>query len=154
MRFATEPHPVTLPVPAANAARTVRIQLLGNSESVRSPNDSVPFQSLIDAWAIEKKAGKESQKDFEAKVSRLTTFLGHSDAARLTDTDFIGWKDYMVQSGPSDKTISNHLNVIKIILNYGVANKKLTVNRQTVFGSPSRKMVATHDSHSLPTNNA
>lgn len=59
-------------------------------------------------------------------MSKLIEFVGHDHISRLTDRNIIAWKDALLDSGHSHKTVENYLNVLKTLLNYAVRNKMLS----------------------------
>jgi integrase len=86
------------------------------------------FCDLIAQWARERKATPKSKDEFTSKIGKLTKFLGHDNFTRLTDGDIIGWKDHLLESDASHKTVENYLNVLKTLLNYAVRQKILSVS--------------------------
>jgi integrase len=89
---------------------------------------TVRFRDLIPRWARERKVTPKSEDEFTSKITKLTIFLGHDDATRLTDRNIIDWKDHLLESGASHKTVENYLNVLKTLLNYAVDQRILSVS--------------------------
>jgi integrase len=95
----------------------------------KSRNGSLTFSELINTWAkSERNPTLKTKEEFDSKISQLTEFLKHDDAAKVTDIDIIRWKEYLLDKGRSHKTIENYLNVIKTLYNFAVKNKKLAVS--------------------------
>jgi hypothetical protein len=59
------------------------------------------FSDLINAWALERDPSKKTRDEFESKLTKLITHLGHDDAAQVKDTDLIAWKQRLLSSGAS-----------------------------------------------------
>jgi integrase len=87
-----------------------------------------PFFDLIDNWARERKVTPKSKDEFISKIGKITTFLGHDAVTRLTDKNIIDWKNHLLETGASHKTVENYLNVLKTLLNYAVSQKILSVS--------------------------
>jgi integrase len=86
------------------------------------------FSELIDAWALERDPKRKTRDEFESKIAKLIAYLGHDDAARVKDTDLIAWKQELLVSGASHKTIENYLMAVKTLFNFAKKNKKISVN--------------------------
>jgi hypothetical protein len=71
------------------------------------------FSTLIAEWARERKAQNKTRYGFDKIITKLSKHLGHDDAAAVTDTDLISWKESLIESDLSPKTIKNHLLVVK-----------------------------------------
>jgi integrase len=83
---------------------------------------------LIDAWALERDPKRKTRDEFQSKINKLIAHLGHDDAAHVKDTDLIAWKEKLLGSGASHKTIENYLRIIKTVFNFAKKNKKLYTN--------------------------
>jgi hypothetical protein len=68
---------------------------------------------LIEAWAKQQQVVRKTRDEFESKAANLIGHLGHDNAASVNDTDVISWKDALLKSGKSHRTVENHLNAIK-----------------------------------------
>ncbi len=66
--------------------------------------------------------------DFEKIIAKLSTHLGHDDAAAVTDTDLVAWKESLIEANLNPKTIKNRLLVVKTLFKFAKANKKITNN--------------------------
>ncbi len=86
------------------------------------------FSTLITEWARERKAQDKTKYGFDKIVTKLSKHLGHDDAAAVTDTDLISWKESLIESDLSPKTIKNHLLVVKTLFKFAKANKKIATN--------------------------
>ena len=63
------------------------------------------FRELIDEWALERDPIKKTRDEFERKITKLIAHLGHDDASQVKDTDLIEWKQRLLASGSSHKTV-------------------------------------------------
>jgi integrase len=86
------------------------------------------FRELIDEWALERDPTKKTRDEFESKITKLIAHLGHDDAAQVKDTDLIEWKQRLLASGSSHKTVENHLMAVKTLFNFAEAEKKIRPN--------------------------
>jgi hypothetical protein len=86
------------------------------------------FRELIDEWALERDPTKKTRDEFESKITKLIAHLGHDDAAQAKDTDLIEWKQRLLASGSSHKTVENHLMAVKTLFNFAEAEKKIRPN--------------------------
>jgi|SRR6516165_4481963 len=86
------------------------------------------FSELIDEWTLEREPKRKTRDEFESKITKLVAHLGHDDAAQVKDTDLISWKQKLLVSGASHKTIENYLMVIKTLFNFAKKNKKIQTN--------------------------
>ena len=92
------------------------------------PGSPYRFTELIDDWALERDPRRKTRDEFESKVAKLIAHLGHDDAAQVNDADLIAWKQKLLASGASHKTIENYLMVIKTLFNFAKKNKRITTN--------------------------
>ena len=86
------------------------------------------FSELIEAWARQQQVARKTRDEFASKAGSLIEHLGHDNAAAINDTDVISWKEALLKSGKSHRTVENHLNAIKVLFNYAADNKKITEN--------------------------
>jgi integrase len=90
--------------------------------------EGVPVSDIFEAWAAERRFASKTEYSWKRIIGKLTTHLGHEDAARITDRDLIGWKEALVISGLSPKTIENHLTIIKTFFRWAAKNKRISIN--------------------------
>ena len=94
-----------------------------------APAAAVSVSDLFAAWAKERRFAPKTKDMWEKIIGKLTAHVGHEDAARITDTDIIAWKDAMVAAGLLlPKTISNNLTAAKTFFRWALSNKKITGN--------------------------
>jgi integrase len=87
--------------------------------------------AIFEAWAAERRFASKTEYSWKRIIRKLTAYLGHEDAARITDRDIIGWKDALVGSGLSPKTIENHLTIIRTFFRWAAKNKRVATNPAT-----------------------
>ncbi|SFL99953.1 site-specific integrase [Methylorubrum salsuginis] len=96
------------------------------TSSVRAP---LSFGTLIEAWAAEATPATRTRYEWTRVIDKLAAFIGHDDAHRLTQSDVVRWKEHLVASGQSSKTIRDaSLSAVKSILGWGVRNGRLETN--------------------------
>lgn len=89
----------------------------------------VPFSDLIDGWALEKQPVEKTRYTFELVFQQLAEHVGHTDAARLTVDDILGWKEALLKKGLSPRTIRfSKLAGINAVLQWAADNRKLSSN--------------------------
>lgn len=86
------------------------------------------FDALMDAWELERAPPKRTLYEWKRAIKRLEDFVGHSEPARLTKAEMVSWKDALLASGKTTKTVSNHLLVTKALFNWAVKNERMPVN--------------------------
>ena len=89
---------------------------------------AVTLSAIFDAWAAERQFPPKTRYLWERTLGKLAAYLGHENAAKITDTDIIAWKDALVSSGLAPKTIDNYLTTIKAFFRWATKNKKIAAN--------------------------
>ncbi len=117
-----------------------------------SPQAGNPISiwTIYDDWAAESRAAAKTVYSWKRIITKLTNHVGHEDAARITDIDIIDWKDALVSSELSPKTIENHLTITKTLFNWATANKRIPNNpastvRYKAKDDPSKKKLPYDD---------
>lgn len=105
----------------------------GQSASPKLPKvgrhgSPVPVFDLFEAWAKERRFAKKTEYSWRKVLGKLTAHLGHEDASNMSDLDIIAWKDALVASKLSPKTIANHLTIIKTFFRWAYRNKRIASN--------------------------
>lgn len=94
-----------------------------------TPTAKVPFDDLVKGWAAERKPVEKTVYDWTRVMQQLAAFLGDDDATRVTADKLVAWKDSLVASGLSAKTIrESRLAPIRAVLRWGVDNRRLPEN--------------------------
>jgi hypothetical protein len=75
------------------------------------------WSDLIADWAQETKAKEKTVYSWTTIIGKLTKHLGHDDAAAVSESDLIGWKNKLVTSKLSPTTIKNHITILRTLYN-------------------------------------
>ena len=93
---------------------------------------AVSLKGLVEGWWAEaQKAGRaiSTYESYKAIVGRLAAFLKHDDAARVSPTNVVAYKDHRLAEGVSAKTVGDSdISGLRSIFAWAVANRKLTNN--------------------------
>jgi integrase len=91
-----------------------------------------PLLSLLEDWWKEAQRTGLKQSTYEnyrGTIQRFITFLGHDDAAKVTASDVVRFKDHRLAEGTSAKTVKDgDLAALKSIFGWGKNNLRLPVN--------------------------
>ncbi|QCO57241.1 hypothetical protein EOK75_15900 (plasmid) [Pseudorhodobacter turbinis] len=92
----------------------------------------VPLQQLFNDY-IKKRQMTGRHRDgganWEGVIRSLIKFLGHDDARKITKRDLIKWRDALLESGMSAKTVSDkYLAAINAVLKWAYVNDQLPTN--------------------------
>jgi len=92
----------------------------------------VPLKQLFCDYIETRKAiGKhrDGGANWEYQIDSLIKFLGHSDARKITKRNLLDWRDWLMASGKSAKTVSDKsLAAIKAVLRWAFYNDRLPTN--------------------------
>jgi hypothetical protein len=99
------------------------------STSVVSSVKPVAFSALLDGWAVEKQPTQKTISSWQKVLEQFGTFVGHTDAARLTPENLLHWKAALLAAGFRTKTIrDSKIAPVRAILQWGVDNRKISTN--------------------------
>jgi integrase len=94
--------------------------------------DKVSLVGLVEDWWREAKvAGRQvsTYESYRASFERLRVFVKHDDAATITPSDIVRFKDHRVGQGVSIKTVSDSdLAAMRSVFGWAVRNLKLPSN--------------------------
>jgi integrase len=123
------------------AAQDAGWRLKRNAEGDYSPDPKQerfpPFEKqphltlseLFERWKSEVKPAISTMLTWKGVLNNFTTYIGHENVKQITDTDVIGWKDYLVTKGLKNRSINSaYLACLRTILNFGVNNKLISKN--------------------------
>lgn len=107
--------------------------------------DPVPLQKLFDDYIATRQAiGKhrDGGANWQNVIVGLIKFLGHSDARKITKRNLLDWRDALMASGKSAKTVSDkHLAAVSAVLRWASENDHLPTNEvKTVRQQVPRKV--------------
>ncbi len=85
---------------------------------------------------------RDGGANWEGVVVGLIKFLGHDDALKITKQNLLDWRDTLMASGMSPKTVSDkHIAAISAVLRWATKNNKLPTNEvATVRQDKARKV--------------
>ena len=98
------------------------------------PAPAVPLSDLLQGWATETHKTGKALYDRERTALSFTTFLGHSDAAKVTADDVVAWKESRLKAGRSLKTVANDINELSPIWKWAKRNRKLSFTENPFAG--------------------
>jgi len=102
------------------------------SVAVSDVLSSVPLKYLFDRYIAARQAigkHKDGGANWRNSFATLIKFLGHGDARRITKRNLLDWRDAMLASGTSARTISDkHLAAISAVLKWAFENDYLPSN--------------------------
>ena len=80
------------------------------------PPQPIPFWQLVDFWAYRRgSTTPKARQAIEGKINRLTEFLGHKDASRVTANDLARYLHTLVASGLKPNTVDDHIAYLRRI---------------------------------------
>ena len=107
-----------------------RVQSANRTPTPRpAPAAKVPFDDLVMGWAAERKPVEKTVHDWTRVLQQLAAYLSADVAAQVTAEKLVAWKDSLVASGLSAKTIrESRLAPVRAVLRWGVDNRRLPEN--------------------------
>jgi integrase len=100
-----------------------------------SPNRALPVVPLKELFYkyIANRQSEGTHLDggaiWEPPIDSLIKFLGHNDARKLSKDNLIEWRDFLLASGMSSKTVSaKYLAAIRAVLNWASTESHLPTN--------------------------
>ncbi len=100
--------------------------------AAKAKANSVPLKTLFEAYITSRQAAgyhQDGGANWEQPINALIKFLGHSDASRITRLDLLNWRDSLLTSGLSAKTVADkHLAAVRAVLTWGFDNAQLPTN--------------------------
>ena len=106
----------------------------------KSASGDVMLTALFDRWAAETKPREKTLYSWRRVFDQLAAQLGHDDAAKVTKADVVGWKDALIASGLSTKTVrDSKLAPLLAVMRWAVANGALATNPAEGVGVTVRK---------------
>ena len=140
--------PLSVPLPASRASLLVTNRPhVGKSQNQRATDNkgqtgALSLSGLLEAWWFEAKSAGRKPSTFESyrnTVAGFIEFLGHQDAARVTEVDIVAFKDHRLSTPskrtgkpPSAKTVKDSdLSALKTLFGWAVMNRKIKSNPAT-----------------------
>jgi integrase len=95
---------------------------------------AVTLSGLLQAWAKERTPPARTVDAWTRSINRLINHIGHEDPEKLTRRDLVGWKDALLESGLSRKSVEVHLTAVSTIFNHALINERLERQDSPVKG--------------------
>ncbi|ACE99586.1 integrase family protein [Rhodopseudomonas palustris TIE-1] len=93
------------------------------------PKTPVPLRPLFASYAKEAELAPSTVKRWTPVLDRLIAHLGHDDAAAISRTDIVAWKDALLDGGMSNVTVRDvYVAAAKATLQYAVDQGTLPEN--------------------------
>jgi len=105
--------------------------LLENATPAPDPAQAISVTELLEEYlkGLERDGkGREARKRWTPVFKDLVKFVGHDDAARMTDDDIMTWRNKKLET-LSTKTVSDvYMASVRAVLKWAVSEKKLPHN--------------------------
>lgn len=92
----------------------------------------VPLKGLFREYLASRQAlGKhrDGARQWENAIADLAHFVGHSDARQITKRNLLDWRDHLLKSGKSPKTVANgYLAAVRAVLRWAFENDRVSCN--------------------------
>lgn len=90
------------------------------------------LSAVFEAWALEAAAlgrSEKTVKEYRSLIQRFIAFLGHDDAAKVTQADIVGWKAKRLAEKIAPKTVkAGDLAALKSVFKWANENGLITTN--------------------------
>jgi integrase len=84
---------------------------------------------LLEGWAKESQPKQATLDLWRSYIASFISFIGHDNALSVTWSDVVNWKQHLLDSNNSVKTINDSkLAALKAVFNWAVANELLPQN--------------------------
>ena len=91
--------------------------------------EPIGFWQLVDFWAYRRgSTTPKARQAIEGKINRLTEFLGHNDASRVTANDLARYLRTLVASGLKPNTVDDHIAYLRRIFALAKEAEWITTN--------------------------
>jgi integrase len=105
----------------------------------------VPLKQLFKDYIVKKQAEgthRDGGANWAYQNDALVKFLGHDDARKLSSQNLMDWRDFLLASGKSAKTVSGkYLAAIRAVLTWAAKEKRLPSNEAaTVHQGVAKKI--------------
>jgi integrase len=117
------------------------------------------YNEVVTEWALDKRISPGDTRKTRAMVKRLFDRHDHTDMGRITGPDIVAHKLALVREGCGDKTVENHLTMLRTVFRWAKAHHKITGDEPTagipvkaknrgegrrVFSNTDRSLIAYH----------
>jgi len=101
-------------------------------QGVANGSRVVPFSTVIEDWAKERKVAPQGVRSATAKAERLVAFIREhhratyaDDMARVSPEEVIEYKNELLKTDLDHDTIANHLSALRTLFRYAKRNRKI-----------------------------
>lgn len=106
--------------------------LLTQPEPGNDDAPPVPLKKLFREYLASRQAlgkHKDGARQWENAVVDLAKFVGHSDTRQITKRNLLDWRDHLLKSGKSAKTVANgYLAALRAVFRWAYENDRLPTN--------------------------
>ena len=106
--------------------------LLTQPEPGNDDAPPVPLKKLFREYLASRQAlgkHKDGARQWENAVVDLAKFVGHSDTRQITKRNLLDWRDHLLKSGKSAKTVANgYLAAVRAVFRWAYENDRLPSN--------------------------
>lgn len=97
--------------------------------AAKATSGDLTLDRYWDAFVKEKKLAPGTQKRWRPLLRKLEKHVGRSDLGTVTSEEIVGWKDALIASGISYRTIAEgHFAAARSFFNWAIRNRKLLAN--------------------------
>lgn len=140
--------------PDPKASRFPPLEITNSTTTTTGPAAAISITGLVEGWWTEAKtAGRtiSTYESYKSAAARLSEFLENDDAAAVTPTNLVAFKDHRLAQGVSPKTVGDSdIAGLRSVFKWAVANLKLPRNPAEAITVTRPKVVRTRDKGFAP----
>lgn len=92
----------------------------------------VPFEAIINGYLLERKPAASTIKRWKPVFAHFKRWVGHDDAAKVSADDVVRWKEELLRSGISGRSVREvYLAGLKVVFGWATENRKISANPVT-----------------------
>jgi integrase len=92
----------------------------------------VPFEAIINGYLLERKPAASTIKRWRPVFAHFKRWVGHDDAAKVSADDIVRWKEELLRSGISGRSVREvYLAGLKVVFGWATENRKISTNPVT-----------------------
>ncbi len=92
----------------------------------------VPFEAIINGYLRERKPAASTIKRWRPVFAHFKRWVGHDDAAKVSADDIVRWKEELLRSGISGRSVREvYLAGLKVVFGWATENRKISTNPVT-----------------------
>lgn len=132
-----------------NFAGSVADPLIQPPAPSEAPVAPVPIMSLFEEYIASRQAigkHKDDGRNWTYPVKHLIGFLQHDDARKVTRRNLLDWRDALIASGMSPKTVADkYLAAVRAVLRWAHENERLPTNEAATVKQQTPRKVSTRE---------